>query len=230
MRYLGGKFRIAKQISEVLKSYQEDGQVYVEPFVGAGWVLAEMEGVRQASDINPYLIAMYLELQKGWIPPDGVSEGMYLWAKNDECPDYLKGFIGFGCSWGGKWFGGYARGGEGRDYSLNAKRSLLCLYPKLSGVCFRAVSYVDLSPSGCLIYCDPPYADTTEYDFCGKFDSIRFWDVMRCWSKSNTVIVSGYECPSDFMTIFEMPTRTDIRDKSGKMSVRTERLFKYKKG
>jgi DNA adenine methylase len=234
LRYLGGKFRTAKQIAEVLRAYREPGQIYLEPFVGAGWVLVEMDGKREASDINPYLIAMYQELQTGWIPPDDVSEDMYRWAKLKDggCPDYLRGFIGIACSWGGKWFAGYARNGSKseRNYATNAKNSLLKLLPRFQGVDFSSGSFVDIKLNDQLIYCDPPYENTTEYDFCGKFHSRIFWDTMRLWSKTNVVVVSGYECPADFSTIMEMPTRTDVRGSSGKMIPRVERLFKYQQG
>jgi DNA adenine methylase len=191
-----------------------------------------MDGKREASDINPYLIAMYQELQKGWIPPDDVSEDMYRWAKQKDggCPDYLRGFIGIAGSWGGKWFAGYARNGGGskRNYAGNAKSSLLKILPKLRGVDFSSSSFVDIKLDDQLVYCDPPYEDTTKYDFCGKFDSSLFWDTMRTWSRMNTVIISGYECPEDFATIMEIPTRTDLRGSSGKMIPRIERLLKYR--
>lgn len=229
MRYLGGKFRVAGQIADVLRSYHNASQMYVEPFVGAGWVLEKMSGMeRRAYDVNNYLIALYRALQDGWEPPDGVTEEVYLWAKSSSsCPDYMKGFIGFGCSWGGKWFGGYARGGAGRDYSSNAKRSLLRMLPRIQDVRFACSSYERLSMRGSLIYCDPPYENTTEYGFCNNFNFPLFWDIMRRWSKENTVIISGYVAPSDFTCLLEMGTRTDMRGRDGTMLRRIERLFKY---
>ena len=52
---------------------------------------------------------MWKELQKGWITPDIITKEDYYYIKEnkDEKP-YLTGFVGFGCSFGGKWFGGLA--------------------------------------------------------------------------------------------------------------------------
>ena len=57
-----------------------------------------------------------------------------------------------------------------------------------------------------IVYCDPPYANTTEY---GKgsnknedsFNSVEFWDYMRKWSDENIVFVSEYAAPKDFVCI-----------------------------
>jgi DNA adenine methylase len=190
-----------------------------------------MDGKREASDINPYLIAMYQKLQKGWIPPDDVSEDMYRWAKSKDggCPDYLKGFIGIAGSWGGKWFAGYARDPKSdRNYFTNAKNSLLKMLPIFQGVDFSCQTFSGIKPNGQLIYCDPPYEDTTKYDFCGLFDSRLFWDTMRLWSRTNAVVISGYKCPDDFATVFETQTRTDLGNKDNRKIPRVERLFKYR--
>ena len=50
----------------------------------------------------------------------------YQYIKNnpDEKP-YLTGFVGFGCSFAGKWFGGYAKDNTGRNFCLNAYNSIM---------------------------------------------------------------------------------------------------------
>lgn len=126
MRYLGGKSKIRKQIAAFLESLRKPNQVYFEPFVGGGWVLQEISGDRIASDGNKALIAMYQALQDGWIPPDFVSNDEYNQVKLDyDKNSPMLAFCGFGCSFAGKWFGGYARS-EGKDcYAATSKRSLL---------------------------------------------------------------------------------------------------------
>ena len=89
-------------------------------------------------------------------------------------------------------------------------------------------NYKELEFDGCLIYCDPPYKDTTKYPIIGEFNTEEFWNVMRNWSKNNTVIISEYEAPNDFECIKEINTKTDIRNRSGKRENRVERLFRYK--
>ncbi|MGP8215254.1 MAG: hypothetical protein ACLQQ4_06805 [Bacteroidia bacterium] len=58
-------------------------------------------------------------------------------------------------------------------------------------------------PKGAIIYTDPPYADATKYDFVKVFDYTEFWDIMRKWSKDNTVLISEYSAPDDFACVRE---------------------------
>ena len=57
---------------------------------------------------------MWKALQSGWEPPDIVTEAEYQYIKDhkDEDPA-LAGFVGFGCTFGAKWFAGYARDKRG---------------------------------------------------------------------------------------------------------------------
>lgn len=102
MYYLGGKFRISKQLALFLESVRKPNQKYIEPFVGGANFITKINGERAAYDIHPQLIALYKELQKGWIPPENVSEEEYQLAKNGQLSDHLTGFIGFACSFSGK--------------------------------------------------------------------------------------------------------------------------------
>lgn len=225
IRYFGGKARIAKDIATYLKDIRKENQVYIEPFVGGGWVMSLMEGERQAYDKHPYLIAMYNELQNGWQPPTSLSRDEYERAKNNELPDFLTGFIGFGCSFAGKWFGGYAKSGD-RNYCLNAHNSVMKKMKTMQDVQFECKDYREINSSGALIYCDPPYQGTTQYGkVVGDFDSNEFWDKVREWSKDNTVIVSEYNAPDDFEAVWVKETKTDIRNKDNEKEKRIEKLF-----
>ena len=88
--------------------------------------------------------------------------------------------------------------------------------------------YKSLFLNGCLICCDPPYANTTKYTGVPDFDSEEFWNIMREWSKDNDVYISEYEAPDDFVSVLDIPTKTNIRDKSDSVCSRVEKLFKYK--
>jgi len=222
--------------------YRSPGQTYIEPFVGGGWVLQEVKGTRYASDINPYLIAMYKALQQGWVPPDYVSEEEYQKAKKGECSDALRGFIGFGCSFGGKWFGGYARSHKTRreapeeyskdyrsKYATHAKNSVLKMLPRIKDTIFYAQDYRFWTPLGSIVYCDPPYEGFTPYDYSPKFDYPMFWETMRTWSMDNTVLISSYSAPDDFESIWQKETRTDLKSKDGSGIPRLEKVFKFKR-
>jgi DNA adenine methylase len=186
-----------------------------------------MDGKRAAFDKHPKLIAMYQELQKGWLPPETLTREEYYQVK-DNGADYLQGFVGFGCSFSGKWWGGYAKDNTGRNYCLNARNSILKKMETMQDVKFAEADYKDIHPEGCLCYMDPPYENTTAYSF-GKFDTDEFWEVVREWSKVNTVIVSEYAAPQDFTCVLSIPTKTDIRNKNNEHESRIEKLFCFSK-
>lgn len=227
IRYFGGKSRIAKPIAEYLKSIRKEGQSYIEPFVGGGWVIALMDGKREAYDKHEYLISMYKEIQKGWEPPTKLTKEEYEKAKKGECEDYLRGFIGFGCSFAGKWFGGFAHSSD-RNYCLNAHNSVMKKMKNMNDVKFNSSDYRDIKPEGALIYCDPPYQGTTQYGLVGNFDSEEFWETVREWSKNNTVVVSEYNAPDDFEAVWVKEVKTDIRNKNNEKEERVEKLFVHR--
>ena len=229
MQYFGGKQRISKQIVEVLNEYRKGNQPLVEPFVGGCNIISKMSGERYCYDINEYLIEMYKAVQNGWTPPAIITEEEYDYIRNNKDKDKpLTGFVGIGCSYSGKWFGGYARNKTGRNYCLNAHNSILKQLNEIRDIKFDCKDYKDLEFDDCLIYCDPPYKDTTKYPIIGEFNTEEFWNVMRNWSKNNIVIISEYEAPYDFECIKEIHTKTDIRNSDGKRESRVERLFKFK--
>ena len=227
MQYLGGKKRIAKQIVEFITPYLENKDYYLEPFVGSCAIIENIKSIkRYGNDYNEYLIEMYKSLQNGWRPPENLFENEYLYIKNNkEENKALTAFAGIGCSFSGKWFGGYCRDKTTRNYALNAHNTLLKQLPKIQDVRFEYRDYKDCKPKNALIYCDPPYANTTKYDLFEGFDNNEFWDIMRTWSENNTVLISEYIAPNDFKCVLEIETRTDLRNKNGKIIPRIEKLF-----
>lgn len=224
MQYFGGKARIAKDIVNVLNEYRKPNQIFIEPFCGGINITCLMGDNVVANDKNIELIEMYKALQNGWIPPENVTEQDYEDAKTTDDAK-LKAFVAIGCSYSGKWFGGYARGQKGRNYAKNAKNSLAKKFKTLGDVEFISKSYDEIDCENALIYCDPPYNDTTKYKF-GAFDSDKFWQWCRdMQAKGNTVIVSEYKAPTDFECIWEKETKTDIRTKANGKELRVEKLF-----
>lgn len=229
MQYFGGKSRIKNHIVHYLESIRLNNQIYIEPFVGGGSIISSMSGERYGYDKHPYLIAMYKELQKGWIPPTNLTKEEYEKAKNGEYEDYLTGFIGFGCSFAGKWFGGYAKNKRGDNFCLNSHNAILRKMKTMQEIQFECKDYRELNPKGALIYCDPPYQGTTQYGkIVGEFDSNEFWNKVKNWSKENTVVVSEYDAPEDFITVWQKDVKTEIRNKENKREDRIERMFLYK--
>lgn len=232
MQYFCGKSKIRKQVSKFLESVRQPGQVYFEPFCGGGWVLQEMSGERIASDGNKALISMYQALQEGWIPPDFVSEDEWRkWRQTKEvAAEPMMAFTRFGCGFGGDWNGGYARS-EGKScYAATSKRSLLKQLPLIQDVEFVYGLYNEHSPKDMLVYCDPPYVNTTQYGAFDGFDHKVFWETMRKWiADGNTVVVSEYEAPEDFVCVKEFVSQMGLSvGNAVTRPKRIERIFMHK--
>lgn len=205
MRYLGGKARYGEDIARVIRSKKHQNQTIREPFCGSAWVSQYLyPGPIICSDICEPLILLHQAMQQGWEPPDFISERQYkelklYWEMGIYSP--LIGFAGFACSWGAKWFAGYARD-EWRFFCLEAKISLLEKHKRLKHITFEHRNYKNLNPDNEIIYCDPPYKNTTGY-IDKIFDTLTFWKIIRHWAQNNTVIISEYTAPSDFKIIWE---------------------------
>ncbi len=232
MKYFGGKARISGDIAKYINYRIKPGQAYWEPFCGSCWVMSKISGGRKriASDLHPSLIMMWKALQEGWIPPDEVSEEDYYRVKNtNDCA--LKSFVGFGCSFAGRYFEGYARDKKSdRNFAAETKRSLFAKMRFLNNVLFIESDYREYSPpENSFIYCDPPYVNRKWFSSLDKFNSDQFW--LWAESKSNqghTVLVSEYSSPKIFTSVWEKQTKTDIRNGSGVKEKRVEKLFELK--
>lgn len=143
MQYLGGKFKIAKRLTDYLKT-RLGSRVFVEPFCGGLNITCRMTGAIRASDSSKSLITLYKALQGGWEPPEHLDEFQYKLLKDrlDE-NDPLTAFAGYGCSFGGKFFRGYARGSAGRNYASGTRKSLLKNRDRCSNVIFECLDYKD---------------------------------------------------------------------------------------
>lgn len=202
MRYFGGKQRISKRLTDFLNSQLEEGQPFVDLFCGSCNIISNInqDRVRIANDKHKYLIAMWKGLQNGWVYPSKITKEDYKYIKSspDECPP-LTGFVGFGMSFGGKWWGGFT--GEvsknGQDYLKCAVNSTTSKFSKLKDVIFYNENYSEvIIPSNSLIYCDIPYKATTPYckNEVGLFDHESFYEWCRLKvAEGHSVFVSEYE-------------------------------------
>lgn len=241
MKYMGSKARHAKEILDAIFSEADRVSAgrtsWVEPFVGGANMIDKVPKAlkRYGNDINPYLVRLFQAVQKGWEPNDFYSEEMYQVAKNiakiTPSPSSLNeaaeiGFIAIGCSYSGKWFGGYARGnannGTPRNYSLESKKNLL--QQDIEGVVFTSGDYKLMTiPPKSIVYCDPPYAGTTKYK--NEFDHPAFWEWCKAQSDNgHLVFVSEYKAPEGWKCIWEKKVNNSLTKETGsKQGV--ERLF-----
>jgi site-specific DNA-adenine methylase len=224
MRFFGGKMRIGKQLAQVIQSFNP--RTYSEPFCGMFSVGKHVVAKRTASDNHPDLIELLKAVQAGWQPPDDMPEDRWRALRVYGSHSALRGFAGFGCAWGGKWFQAYARDPRGYNFAATAKKNLLKLAPTIQGVEFRQQDYRDAEEAD-VTYCDPPYAGTTDYGAGhrkGGFDAERFWDWVR--GRKGVVLVSEYAAPDDFECVWSQPLAVRIKDGAGPMATKIERLFK----
>lgn len=225
MLYSGSKAKISKLIVPIIESYRKEGQTYVEPFCGGCNVIDKISGKRIAADSNQYLINMWWALLDDWIPPQTFDESFYNDVKNNR-EKYFKfeiGWVGF-CSVGGKFFGGWRKCKNNRDYRNEYFRNIQKQLPALYDVCFKLADYTQLLfHDNSLIYCDPPYEGTTGYGM--EFNKNEFINWCRKMaSKGHTVIVSESTMPDDFKIIFET-SKTVRHGINKKTTSRTERLY-----
>lgn len=226
MKYPGSKLKHAKHIIPIMLRSMPPLTPWVEPFVGCANLTAQLpqDGRKKfCSDMNAEIIACLTAVRDGWIPPSEVSEEEYRRAKAGEGSLYLRGFISVACSFGGKAWGGYARG-SGRNYAAESVRNLQAQYAGLQDVVFECKSYEAATltePS--LVYCDPPYAETTGYG--RPFDHVRFWqwcdDLIE---NGHRVFVSEYVAPADWVSVWEKIVVSSLDLNTGDKHA-TERLF-----
>ena len=198
MRYLGGKARQAKKIKSAILDKTDAREIYIEPFLGGGSVaslLVPEFSISYLSDLSEDLVLFWNAVQSGWCPPAELTKEDYITLKDGE-PSALRAWAGFAGSYCGKWFGGYGPTAGERDYLEESLKSTLKKANGLEGAVITSKSYLDVVPTGGnVIYCDPPYADTTGYDATGSFDSDLFWETVYGWSEENHVFISEYTAP-----------------------------------
>ena len=181
MRYLGGKSRLSKKFSYILdESLKNNSGIFIEPFVGGFNIVPELKNYKSTlcTDIHEGLIHLYNDLLNGFEIPDYIEEEQYNQLLKLKNNDSLSTYVSFACSFGGKEWGGYARGDQ-RNFCLESKKAILKKFSKIKKgkIIFKHCSYNNLNFKymNCTIYCDPPYKDTTKYK-TEDFNHDKFYD------------------------------------------------------
>lgn len=231
---MGGKTRIAKEILPLILADRKEGQYFVEPFCGGCNVTDKVLGNRIANDYNEYLIAMFVGLMSGEKYPEQIDRELYndvrgcFRAGSDKYDPGFIGWVGFIASYRGKFFGGYSgaymrSNGRYEDRIAESVRSVMQQAPKLRGVEFRSGDYRNLQiPDESIVYCDPPYMNTTGYSDGINHDEFWRWCRERVYD-GHKVYVSEYQAPDDFIKIWEKPVQNCLS--TNKKA--TEKLFIY---
>lgn len=183
------------------------------------------------NDKHEYLIAMYKALQNGYELPESLTKEEYDNIKANKDKDKaLTGFVGFGCSFGGKWFAGYAKNNDKSNYCLQAKKHTMKLWNGIKDAEFVCKDYRDVEiPKNAIVYCDPPYMNTTQYSNSKNFDYNEFWEYMRQLSKDHIVFISEENAPEDFEYIWQKEICRTLDSNKKNQPKRVEKLFIYNK-
>lgn len=232
IRYLGGKARLAKRIAAIVDADRAEGEPFWDLCCGSGRVIAAVpdRGPRYGVEVVPSLVRLLCESRDGtFVPPAEVTREQYAQLKaharaEPGSDDPLLAFVGFGGSFAGKWFAGYANDNHGRDYIGEAGRNCVKLAETLSGVEFICAQWQTLMDriSG-TVYIDPPYAGTTGYKAAPPHDPVAFWrdaDALVERDSVRAVFVSEYAAPAGWTEIARWEGQKAIN-----RGTRVERLF-----
>jgi len=248
MRYIGGKHRQGKVIREFVKRLYAPGEFYIEPFCGAlnsACYMSEFVGSMFLSDIQRPLIKLWQWLihENGQLP-DVVTEEMYQEYKRMNNPeDPLTAYIGYGFSFGGKLWGGYARHFKGQrpeGYQEKESEKLKAstmkkveTMKKVKCLNFNCCGYEEYSGIyDAFFYLDPPYINGTKQNSKLQFDHNSFWEFARKLSKENKVLITEMVAPDDFTPIYNFGD-TVVRHNMARKDLvgsKQEKIYVYKDG
>ena len=213
MQYQGGKSRIARPIAEIIRRMYPTAEEIWEPFCGGGAVtlaLSKAGFVVHASDIHPDLILMWQAVMSGdeAVLAD-VTEEEYNALKTAP-PSARRGFVGFGASFGGSWFGGYGRKDKAhvRDYVWESSQIELRRFSPRAD--FACRSYTE-TPADALVYADIPYQGTKVYNR-SAFDHAEFWQWVR--ERHGPTFVSELAGPDDMQVVWRKAHKSQITSNS----------------
>lgn len=239
MRYFGGKARISKELSSFINEHYLKGnsRPFVDLFCGSCNITTKIDKNREviANDKHKYLIAMWKELQNGWIPPRSCTNEQWRYVReNQDIKPHVSGFIGFSCSFGGRWFEGYTRGrdnkGFERNYAEEGYKGVMKKLKDLQEVKFFNLNYDEVPlPTNSVVYCDIPYKNTIHYNKkeVGIFDHEKFYSWCKENKNSYTILISEFEhnVPDDFEIVWRKENRKSIANKLGEFESTMEILM-----
>ena len=227
MQYLGGKYRVAPKFKPVINEIVPGDLPIWDAFCGGlGFAEAFPERDLLCTDVNPWLINLYTAWGAGWRPPEGLNKGIYNEYKRTKPEnDPLTAFLGFGCSFAGKWFAGWAANKKGTDYAAQCVRALDRAFTRERQIAFARLNFLEESSTIPIVYCDPPYKGTKGYAAAAGFDHVKFWK--RCAllvERGQHVFVSEQIAPPDWGCVWEKD-RKSTTDIGVSKKLVTERLF-----
>ena len=239
MKYKGSKARIVDDILPIMLSTMQPGQSFVDAFCGGCSIIQHVpeENPRIANDLNRHLIAMMKRLTTtDWKPPLIIEKPFYnkvrasYYANDGQYDDALIGWVGFMASRNGRFFDGGYSGHDvsGRDYIGENIRNISRQIGELRGIKWFSGDYAAIPiPPESLIYCDPPYKNTSGYTTGRNFDYALFYAwCRRMSSEGHTVFISEYNMPREFDCVWEKQVKNTLNNKRTYTAI--EKLWRIK--
>lgn len=230
MNYNGGKAYTIKRhgMGEFWRGYLAGVPVrrFVDGCCGSGAVSAFVGRERPeialvCNDAHPAAVALLRGVaREGWTPPPTLTEARYVELREASRRGEVSaeiGFAGFGASFGGKYFGGFARPhARQRDKAAASSRALIADAAHLARADFRCLDFEALPSAvgvlpGDVWYFDKPYAGTTGYAGTPKFDHPRFWAFAEALSEIVPVLVSEFAAPAGWRPIWSVGRKLESR-------------------
>lgn len=237
MKYVGGKHLQAKYyvpvINILLEEFGNTSTTYIEPFIGGGNIFGKVHAKnlvqRIGMDVDCDLIALWEYLRDNPEAPDIVpidKETYYdVKANPTNYEPHFRAYVSIACSYRAKKWGGFARDttdkktNKTRLYSSEAipriKKDAALLKPNDA---FYCLDYLEIKPeslpdnANTVIYCDPPYANTTGYRE-GSFNHKEFWtwvvDLKRAKPETK-ILVSEFTIPKEIPQTVLFQKKKDI--------------------
>ena len=248
MIYQGSKERLSKYILPFIHECIDDNgiDVYVEPFVGGANMIDKVKcHYRIGIDRNHWVIELLKYMRDNPdlpLAPEDCPFDLYAKVRDSynkktrEFTDEEKAIVGYFASYGGKFFNcGYARA-EGRDMYKERLNYARKQAPLLADISFIESSYQETckivtvlhNDENCLIYCDPPYCNTTQYGI--TFNSESFYTWVEELSKKYFVLVSEYNMPSTFVRLWSKEHKVMQQSDRQQAKTATEGLYTLTNG
>lgn len=195
MRYLGGKWRIARRIVTAIVADVGRRPVHaLELCSGAGGLtrlLADACDRVTAVEAHTGLVALLRNVQAGYVPPVVVTREEHAASTNPTDP--LHAFRRFACSHGGAWDGYYLPDEPAREYATHRAGVPFTMHAapychaasgsralvrdsraNITHVCGDALA-CDVPDDVDVIYCDPPYEGTRGYPCVAAAPDGAWW-------------------------------------------------------
>lgn len=232
-QYHGGKSRHSKAIySAIMKDLNgKEIKGLVEPFCGGLNVTKEFINYKcYCFDSNEELIYMYSFIKDNGLPEMPIiTKERHKELLVQEEYSFEGAFSNFFCTYMCKYRDSFASNDTKEKWHNQRYRSIEKSLSTIKAANFKCCKFteiekfIDINSGGYIIYCDPPYAGTTNYKN-NDFNSDEFWTLVEKWSSfGNYVYVSELQCPIESEVIYEKSLNVGMSRNKNKM---TDKLFK----